>query len=276
MPRKTPSFHTEQQFALFLAEVNGSLNVDPDSAFEKAVAKLIRNGNGSGNGTGADDPAAITPRIPSAPAVELEAQLPGRQRVQPGAADNGPSRADLPRLLGNLLCTWSSNDSLLVSVMMLLLETEQPSAAVVFAALGTTNARTDLVRHLSLLKVSDPQARATLKDIVDRFDDADRMREEIKRTIYGVDMEKHGGFSPVERQPVDRKCLNRMIEACGNLRRLNRELRDLLPRLQAVIEGRPTAPADRSLMRPAHRRPELLRGGDPLLAGRVCRSCDDP
>ncbi len=202
MPRKMPSCHSEQQFALFLEKVNGSLNVDMGSAFDKAVARLVRR----------DQPA-----LPAEPDVAAM----GRESKDIPAAET-----NLLMLLGNLACTRSSNESLLMDVLMLLLDAEEPSPAVVSAALGTTRARTDLVRRLSVRKVAEAQARAALEDIVKRFDEAERMREEIR----------HAG-----REPMDRACLDRMTEACGDLRRLNRDLRDLLPRLQGAVSRRSPA-----------------------------------
>ena len=43
------------------------------------------------------------------------------------------SRAD-----GNLICSWSNNESLFIYVLMILLRTDEASAAVVFATLNTT------------------------------------------------------------------------------------------------------------------------------------------
>ena len=43
-------------------------------------------------------------------------------------------------LIGNLICSWSNNESLFIYVLMILLRTDEASAAVVFATLNTTRA----------------------------------------------------------------------------------------------------------------------------------------
>ena len=45
--------------------------------------------------------------------------------------------------MGHLICSWSNNESLFIYVLMILLRTDEASAAVVFATLNTT--RADLI-----------------------------------------------------------------------------------------------------------------------------------
>jgi hypothetical protein len=40
--------------------------------------------------------------------------------------------------MGHLICSWSNSESLFICVLMILLRTDEASAAVVFATLNTT------------------------------------------------------------------------------------------------------------------------------------------
>ncbi len=55
----------------------------------------------------------------------------------PASADR---RAFVQALTGNPICSWSNSESLFISVLMILLRTDEASAAVVFATPNTTRA----------------------------------------------------------------------------------------------------------------------------------------
>ena len=61
----------------------------------------------------------------------------------PASADR---RTFVLALIGNLICSWSNNESLFIYVLMILQRTDEASAAVVFATLNTTRARPDLIQ----------------------------------------------------------------------------------------------------------------------------------
>jgi hypothetical protein len=58
-------------------------------------------------------------------------------------------------LIGNLVHCWSNNESLFIYILMLLMETDEATAAIVFATLNTTRARIDLIERLAKIKVGD-------------------------------------------------------------------------------------------------------------------------
>ena len=93
------------------------------------------------------------PPMPDFKAIEAAA---------PGSADR---RTLILALIGNLVFSWSNNESLFIYVLMLLLETDQASAAVVFATLNTTRARLDLIHRLAKLKIRDPAMEKALDRI---------------------------------------------------------------------------------------------------------------
>ena len=50
-------------------------------------------------------------------------------------------------LMGNLICSWSNNESLFICVLMIFLRTDEAAAAVLFATLITTRMRQSVLRH---------------------------------------------------------------------------------------------------------------------------------
>ncbi len=59
-------------------------------------------------------------------------------RSRPPRAETGASRAPLLVLIGKLVLGSANNESLLIYILMVLLQTDEPSAAIVFSTLNTT------------------------------------------------------------------------------------------------------------------------------------------
>ncbi|MBV8186217.1 MAG: hypothetical protein JOY64_00430 [Alphaproteobacteria bacterium] len=165
------------------------------------------------------------------------------------ARETADSRNTLLLWIGRLVFNWSNNESLLVYVLMLLLGTDERSAAVVFATLNTTRARLGLVHRLMLLKVRDPAVQRALAAVIDRFNEAGRVRNDLLHAMYSVNergeithtqamrfAEKRGHFSFGDRQPVDEERLAELKRVADELISLNRDLWDLLPRLRTAVE----------------------------------------
>lgn len=251
MSRKRPSVHSDDQFALFLEKIKATRDADQDARFEVAVSKLIRR-----KSQRVDRPVepsrpvdrnSVQPRR----AGPVKSVLPSKSdfdAVEAAGRDTADDRTDLVALIGHLVLGWSNNASLMIYVLMLLLETDERSAAAVFATLNTTAARIDLVRRLALLKVGDAAMQTELEGVIERLDEASRVRSEFLHGMYAADeqgkimhtqsprfVEKRGRISFGERQPIDDKRVERLVESRNDLRELNRQLWDLLPRLQASI-----------------------------------------
>lgn len=251
MSRKRPSAHSDDQFALFLERIKASRDPDQERKFDIAVSKLIRR-----KGYAPERP----PEPPDQAAVPMPQASNGRmtgsslppkpdfEAIEAAARNTAEDHSSLEALIGSLVFGWSNNESLLIYVLMLLLETDERSAAVVFATLNTTRARIDLVRRLALLKVGDATTRNELDRVIERFNEASRIRNEVLHAMYSVDehgkithtqtmrfVEKRGRVSFGERQAIDRKWIEHLIEARNDLRRLNRELWDMLPRLKNSV-----------------------------------------
>jgi hypothetical protein len=266
MSRKRPSVHSAEQFAVFLDQMQTPLDSKFDSEFSQAVAKLLRNGNGAAAGGARKDrasgekqasestPPAVAPNV-HIPRGKLPPK-PDFDAIESAARGTVAARKNLLTLLGDLVLSWSNNESLLIYVLMVLLETDEPSAAITFATLNTTRARMDLVHRLVMLKVRDPGMRASVDDVLDRFNEISKVRNELMHAMYSVSpggeiththlmrfVEKRGQISFGDQQPMDQKRLDGIAKACADLRRLNRDFWELLPRLQAAVARRTTGGA---------------------------------
>jgi len=257
MPRKRPSAHSEQQFAIFLDKIKNTLDADEGAKFEAALRKLIRKDSGQGlpaNPAGAPDGPLASPASSAAapPPATLLPPRPDFAAIEKAARDTAADRQNLMTLIGQLVFSWSNNESLLIYVLMLLLKTDERSAAVVFSTLNTTRARLDLVRRLSLLHLHDRAVRAEIDKTIELFNDANRIRNEFMHAMYLVNehgeithtqmlrfIERKGRVSFGDRQPIDAKRIKALIDVDDRLRQLNRQLWDLLPRLQAAMASTP-------------------------------------
>jgi hypothetical protein len=61
----------------------------------------------------------------------------------PASADR---RTFVLALMGNLICSWSNNESLFIYALMIFLRADEAAAAVVFATLNTTRVRQSVQR----------------------------------------------------------------------------------------------------------------------------------
>ncbi|MGJ3261849.1 MAG: hypothetical protein ACFE0R_01315 [Salinarimonas sp.] len=166
----------------------------------------------------------------------------------PASADR---RTEVLALIGHLVFSWSNNESLFIYVLMLLLETDEVSAAIVFATLNTTRARLDLVQRLAKAKVGDRAIAGELDALVARFSKQTRLRNDLNHCMYTVDdegaithtqlmkLEERGGRMSFGRvREMDGARRDEMAEAIREHGALNRDLWALLPRLEAHIAAR--------------------------------------
>ncbi len=162
-------------------------------------------------------------------------------------------------LMGNLMFSWSNNESLLIYVIMLLLRTSEVNAAIVYATLNTSRARLDLVRRLAKTNLTDPAIRAALDDVIERFIACNRLRNEFSHSMYALDAdgdiaqmralritETRRRISFGEATSFDDRRIGELVRLLRDLARLNRDLWTLLPRLRATMAVRGDgAPASR-------------------------------
>lgn len=171
--------------------------------------------------------------------------------ASPSTADH---RTRVLALIGNLVFGWSNNESMLIYVLMLLLETDKISAAIVFSTLNTTRARLDLIQRLAKAKIGDRDLLTSVDKLVDRFSQSTRDRNELNHCIYGVNeqgeithtqtmrvREMRGRIQFGEIRKVDQERIKELTATSAELKRLNREIWDLLPRLEKYFARRKAA-----------------------------------
>jgi hypothetical protein len=183
------------------------------------------------------------------------------EAAAPGAADR---RTTILALIGNLVFAWSNNESMFIYIIMLLMETNATSAGIVFSTLNTTRARLDLVERLAKAKITDRQTAKALERLIERFNECTRVRNEFNHCIYV--MNEHGEIAQTHSTRIqvtrsglrfgtvrnmDDARIQEMLDTSEELKRLNRDMWDFLPRLQGHLAQRrpPNAPEGRSLER---------------------------
>jgi len=188
-------------------------------------------------------------RLPTKPDFEM---------IEAAAIDSADHRTRILALIGNLVFSWSNNESMFIYVLMILLETDEVSAAIVFATLNTTRARLDLVQRLAKAKVGDRETAKALENLIDRFNDCTRVRNEFNHCMYTVSdrgeiththamkiRETGGRLVLGEIRAMDENRIRELMGTVNTLKRLNRELWDFLPRLQASVRPPQPAPTEK-------------------------------
>lgn len=167
------------------------------------------------------------------------------EAAAPASADR---RTMILALIGNLVFSWSNNESLFIYVLMLLLKCDDLSATIVFGTLNTTRARLDLIQRLAKVRIKDHDVETALEKLIERFNDCTRVRNEFNHCMYTVD--RHGVITHTQSikitevrrrlrlgsvRPLDQKRINQMVATVGQLKELNRDIWDFLPRLDTHL-----------------------------------------
>jgi len=160
----------------------------------------------------------------------------------PASADR---RTFILALIGNLVSSWTNNESLFIYVLMILLRTDQASAALTFATLNTTRARLDLIQRLAKITIRDKALDKKLSNIIDQFNESTQVRNEFNHCMYIVDasgqitdtqsmriVQTKGNLQFGEMKPMDDARLKSMVEATKEMARINRDIWEFLPRLE--------------------------------------------
>ena len=164
----------------------------------------------------------------------------------PASADR---RTFILALIGNLVFSWSNNESLFIYILMILLETDEASAAIAFATLNTTRARLDLIQRLARIKIRDNDLDRDLAKLIKRFNDTTQVRNEFNHCMYVLDRQGHITHTQSMRviqtreklyfgdlKPMDDARLRVMMRTTEDMTRINRDIWDFLPRLRAHME----------------------------------------
>ena len=124
---------------------------------------------------------------------------------------------------------------------------------VVSGTLNTTRARIDLIeRRLAKLKITDKAVEKKLDDIVERFSDTTRIRNEFNHCMYVLDERgeiTHTNHMRVQEvkgrlqlgivRPMDDARIRELQNAIRNMTRLNRDIWDFMGVLQKYLATRP-------------------------------------
>ena len=173
---------------------------------------------------------------------------PDFEAIEAAAIDSADRRTMILALIGNLVFSWSNNESMFIYVLMILLETDEVSAAIVFATLNTTRARLDLVQRLATAKINDRQTARSLEKIISRFNECTRIRNEFNHCMYTVNergeiththamkiKESRGRLTLGDLRPMDDARIAELVKSVEDLKTLNRDLWEFLPRLQKAV-----------------------------------------
>ena len=168
--------------------------------------------------------------------------------LEAAAPKSADRRTELLALIGNLVFNWSNNESLFIYVLMLLLSTDEASAAIVFATLNTTRARLDLIQRLAKVRIHDRKLDRDLNALIERFNESTQLRNELNHCMYTVDasgeivqtqsmrlVQTRTALKFGEVKPMNEERLREMADAVVEMGRLNRAIWDILPRLQADL-----------------------------------------
>lgn len=187
-------------------------------------------------------------RIPTKPDFDaLEA-------AAPASSDR---RTLVLALIGNLIFSWSNNESLFIYILMLLLRTDQASAAITFATLNTTRARLDLIQRLARVAVKDRALDKELERLIERFNEGTHIRNEFNHCMYMVNsqgeithtqsariVQSRGNLAFGEMKAVDDARIHEMTAAIRDMKQVNRDIWDFLPRLEAHLRQNTPPPSD--------------------------------
>jgi hypothetical protein len=184
----------------------------------------------------------------------MNSRLPTRpdfESIETAALESADRRTRLLALIGNLSFSWSNNESMFIYVLMLLLDVDEVAAAIVFSTLNTTRARLDLIQRLAVIRIARKEVREDLEALIERFTAATRLRNEFNHAMFMLDehgdithtqslriVEQRGRFKFGETRKVDKERIDEMYAAIRDMRDLNRDLWDFLPRLQGSVASR--------------------------------------
>jgi len=172
--------------------------------------------------------------------------------IEAAAHGTASRRTHIMALIGNLVYSWANNESMFIYLLEVLMNTDEASAAVVFGTLNTTRARLDLVERLAKIKITDKAVQKQLDRIISQFNELTRIRNEFNHCMYTLNergeiththsirmQEVRGKFQLGQIRKMDDARIKDLGEAIQAMTKLNREIWDFLPRLQASLQASP-------------------------------------
>ncbi|HVC52986.1 MAG TPA: hypothetical protein VND87_13275 [Stellaceae bacterium] len=175
-------------------------------------------------------------------------QMPDFAALETEATKFADRQTMILALIGNLVFSWANNESMFIYILMILLDSDEATAAIVFATLNTTRARIDLIQRLASVKVTEPEIARTLTALIKQFNTCTRLRNEFNHCMYVVN--EHGEITHLQSmrleegrgqlrfgvtRKLDGDAIQQIIQLIERLKTLNRDIWAFLPRLQASI-----------------------------------------
>jgi hypothetical protein len=170
--------------------------------------------------------------------------------IEAAAHASASRRTFIMALIGNLVYSWANNESMFIYVLMVLMNTDEASAAVVFTTLNTTRARLDLVDRLAKIKIKDKAIQKALDRIITAFNELTKLRNEFNHCMYSLNergeiththsirmQEVKGKLQLGVIRKMDDARIKEISAAIQDMTKLNREIWDFLPRLQNSLQG---------------------------------------
>ena len=170
--------------------------------------------------------------------------------IEAAAHGSASRRTFIMALIGNLVYSWANNESMFIYVLMVLMNTDEAAAAVVFTTLNTTRARLDLVERLAKIKIKDKSIQKALERIVTQFSELTKLRNEFNHCMYTLNergeiththsirlQEVRGKLQLGVVRKMDEARINDMRAAIRDMTKLNRDIWDFLPRLQGSLQA---------------------------------------
>ena len=177
-------------------------------------------------------------------------QPPDFTEMNAGAGVGAAEREHLMTLVGALSLAWSNNESVLIYLMMVLLRTDDLSAALVYGTLNTARARSDLVSRLTRAHVSDQDLRGEVADVLSALEKCGRVRNDLQHASYEFDAagrpvstrsmrveQNRTRLSFGRVRPVDAARKVKIAEVIEELGHINQRLWALLPRLERYMNN---------------------------------------
>jgi hypothetical protein len=185
----------------------------------------------------------------------METQLPPRpdfSAIATAAQKTTSRRTSVLTMIGNLVLTWANNESMFLYVLMLLMRTDEISASIVFATLNTTRARVDLIHRLGKVHIQDRALQTSLERILDQFNECTRVRNEFNHSMYSISpqgeiththtmriQEIRGKLQVGVTKKFDDNRMKELMKVLGDLKNINRDIWDFLPRLESHLKSLP-------------------------------------
>jgi hypothetical protein len=189
-----------------------------------------------------------TSRIPARPDFDA---------LEAAASSSSDRRTLVLALIGHIIFGWSNNESLFIYILMLLLKSDQASAAVVFATLNTTRARLDLVQRLAKITIKDRKLRTALEKLIERFNEGTHIRNEFNHCMYLVNnrgeithtqstriVQSRNGLAFGEKRAIDDARIREITAAIREMKQINRDIWDFMPRLDAHLRRQKSRSSD--------------------------------